>query len=173
MFTLMGQRIEAYQGVVDKARVAHHQAAIGQAVQELLHQLGEIGLLRKIIRAGKAGVEGEVGAGGALAELVLSPSSISAFGDAEPLRQRPVASALAHPGVGRMLLDGRKKGIAHLRKQLHVLVAVDEVGARPNRSAKAANCAAISACRISRSSRRSRPRCSSFGSGRNMPPSPA
>ena len=38
------------------------------------------------------------------------------------------ASALANPGVGRGFLHRAQEGVAHLRKQLHVLVAVDEIG---------------------------------------------
>ena len=41
--------------------------------------------------------------------------------------KRLVASALANPGVGRGFLHRRQERVAHLRKQLRMLVAVDEI----------------------------------------------
>src|SRR5262249_2322737 len=37
------------------------------------------------------------------------------------------AGALSHPGVGRALRDDPEKSIAYLRKQMNVLVTVDEI----------------------------------------------
>ena len=42
--------------------------------------------------------------------------------------QRIGAAALPHPGIRRRLRHHLEEGIAHLRKQMHVLVAVDEIG---------------------------------------------
>ena len=47
-----------------------------------------------------------------------------------PIRagQRSDPSALAQPGVRRKLARDLEQRVAHLRKQLHMLVAVDEIG---------------------------------------------
>ena len=81
----------------------------------------------KIIGAGKGGIEGDVGLRGALAKLRTQDVEHQRLGRAEPLRQRLTASALADPGAGRRLLHRLQKRVAHLREQLRVLVAVDEI----------------------------------------------
>ena len=42
-FALGGQGIEADKRFVDKARMAHHEPAFRQPVEELPHQVAEIG----------------------------------------------------------------------------------------------------------------------------------
>ncbi len=53
MFALEGQRIEADQGVVDEAGMAHDETALRQILEKLPHQVTEIGLPGKIIGAGE------------------------------------------------------------------------------------------------------------------------
>jgi hypothetical protein len=66
VFALGGQGIEVSQRVVDKAGMTHHEPAIRKVIEELPHQDGKIRRLRKIIGAGKSGIERDVGFGGAL-----------------------------------------------------------------------------------------------------------
>ena len=68
-FTLHCQRIETDQYIIHDARMTHDDAGFAHPLQELPHQGAEFGLFRKIISAGKGGVEGEFGARGARAEL--------------------------------------------------------------------------------------------------------
>src|SRR5882724_12750909 len=126
-FALRRQRVEADQGLIDEARMAHHEAMLRQPVEELLHQAAEIGLPRKIVGAGKSGIESEVGARGAAAELRAQGIEQQRLGCAEPSDQRSVAAALPDPGRGGRVLDRRQKRVAYLRIELDVLVAVDEI----------------------------------------------
>ena len=87
----------------------------------------EIGLPGEIIGAGESGVEGEFGARGAPAELRAQGVENQRLRGAEPPGQRLVAAALANPGAGCGLFHRRQERVAHLRKQLRVLVTVDKI----------------------------------------------
>ena len=100
----------------------------GNPAKELAHQHAEIGRFRKIIGAGKGGIERDAGSRGALAELRAEDVEHQRLGRAEQLCQRLEASALADPGAGRGFLHRAQEGVAHLREELRVLVAVDEIG---------------------------------------------
>ena len=128
-FALRRQRIEADQHIVHEARMAHDDSGLRHPLKELAHQGAEIGLPGKIIGAGKSGVEGNAGAGGAAAELRAQHVENQRLRRIQTLRQRPVAAALANPCVGCCFLDRRQESLAHARKELRMLVAIDKVGA--------------------------------------------
>src|ERR1700723_2703205 len=115
-FALAGQRVEADKNVIDHPRVAHDDAIFRQAIEKLSHQRAEIRLAGKIIGAREAGIEYEIGALGAGAKWRAKDIENQGLGRAEPPGQRPMASALANPGIGRGLLHRRQKGVAYLRK---------------------------------------------------------
>src|SRR5229473_1032814 len=121
------QRVEAEKGFVDKARVTHDEAILRQSVEKLPHQRAEIRLWGKIISAGEGGIECDVGARGAAAKLRTQNVEKQRLGGAEPPGQRLPASALANPGVGRGFFHRRQECVAHHRKQLRVLMTVDEI----------------------------------------------
>src|SRR6202012_5884214 len=104
-FALGRQRVEADQDVVDESGMTHHETALRQLLEKPAHQRAEIRFLRKIIGAGESGIERDAGAGGTLAKLRAQYIEDQRLGRAKPLRQRQLASALAHPGAGRGLFD--------------------------------------------------------------------
>ena len=80
-------------------------------------------------------------------------------GRAEPLRQRPARPHWRTQAFGRGSLHRVEQGVAHLRKQLHVLMAVDEIGRAAEQCRRRPRAAPSISARASRgSSRRSRPR---------------
>ena len=126
-FTLMGQRVKAGEGFVDKSRMAHHQASVGKPVDETSQPIAEIGGVGKIVGPGEAWIKGDAVIAGATAESRAQKVEQQRFWCIQPLRQRQIAAALAHPGFGGGGPDRAKKRVAQLRKQLHVLVAVDVI----------------------------------------------
>src|SRR4051794_22396844 len=124
---LAGQGIETLQRLVDESRVTHHKAVFRQVIEELAHQRAEVGLCRKIVGTGKGGVELQPGARGALTELRAQNVEQQRLRGAEPLYQRLQTSALAHPSARGAFPDGAQEAIAHLRKQLRMLMTIDEI----------------------------------------------
>ena len=94
MFALGGQRIEADEHFVDEAGMAHHEPAVRQTIEELLHQRAEIGLSRKIISAGKRRIECDPGGCGALAKLRAQNVEHQRLGRGEPLCKRAEAAGV-------------------------------------------------------------------------------
>src|SRR6266700_6084689 len=111
MFALLGEGIELAEDLVDEPRMAHDQAALRQPFEKSAHQRAEILRLRKIIGAGKPGIEGKSGARGALAELRAQDVEQQGFRRAELPRKRCIAAALANPGFGSGLLDRRQERV--------------------------------------------------------------
>ena len=68
-FALVGQRVEADKNLIDHPRMTHDDAAFRQAIEKLSHQRAEIRLPGKIIGAGEAGIECDIGARSAAAKL--------------------------------------------------------------------------------------------------------
>src|ERR1700737_874562 len=69
VLALGGERVEADQGVIDEAGMAHDEAALRQAVEKLSHQGAEIRPLREIVGAGESRIKREVPPRGAGAKL--------------------------------------------------------------------------------------------------------
>src|SRR6201999_1264885 len=69
MLAMDCQRVEADKGFVDKSGMTHDETTLRQPVEKFSHQGAEIGLPGKIIGAGESGIEGDIGAPGAAAEL--------------------------------------------------------------------------------------------------------
>src|SRR5205814_4267822 len=88
----------------------------------------EIGRPREVIGAGEAGIEAKACLAGAAAELRAQDVEHERLRRRKALRQWQVAGALAHPGFWRGLTDRVDKAVAYLRKELHMLMAVDEIG---------------------------------------------
>src|ERR1700693_155983 len=93
------KRIQADQGIVDEAGMAHDETALRQPIEKLPHQGAEIRSLREIVSAGESGIERDVRPRGAAAELRAQDVENQRLGGAEPPRQRLIASALADPGI--------------------------------------------------------------------------
>src|SRR5580700_8738368 len=113
VFALGRERVEAEEGLLDEAGMTHDQATLRQPVEKLPHQRAEIPLLRPVVGAG--------------AKLRAQRIDNQRLGRAQPPRQRLMASALAHPGVGRSRLHRLEKRVAHPGKQLRMLVAIDKI----------------------------------------------
>ena len=113
VFALGRKRIQAGKGFVDESGMTHDDTAVWQPIKKLLHQPAEIALSGKIIGAGEAGIECELGARGAAAKLYAETVEKQRLGCAEPPGQGLIASALANPGVGRGLFHRPQKRIAH------------------------------------------------------------
>ena len=107
--------------------MAHDQPAVRQPGQEARESRGEIGLAVEIIGAGKGRIGGDAKLPRLAAKTHAQNVEHQFLAVLQPPR-RGRAAALPDPGVGRRLRGHLEHGIAHLRKQMHVLVAVDEVG---------------------------------------------
>ena len=88
---------------------------------------GEVGLALEIIGAGKGRIGGHAKLPGLAAEAQAQDVEQQFLAILQPPR-RTRAAALPDPGIGRRFRGHLEHGVAHLRKQMHVLVAVDEVG---------------------------------------------
>ena len=112
--------------------MAHDQPAVRQSGQEARKQRRITGLAAEIIGAG----EGRIGGDAKLARLAAKAHAQDVeqqfLAVLQPPRRARTA-ALPDPGIGRGLRRHLERGIAHLRKQVDVLVAVDEVGRPPER----------------------------------------
>ena len=108
------------------------------AVEKAREQRGEI-RCRELIGAGESRIGAHAHGGGAAAEALAQESSSSALRVAEPPGERRDAPALAQPGLRGELLRDRQHRLADLRKKLHVLMPVDEIGRAAEGRAKAAN----------------------------------
>src|SRR6185437_15982005 len=124
---LVRERIETLQFGVDEAGMAHDQAAIRQPGQEAREDLGESAVAAEIIGAG----EGRIGGDAALPSLAAKTHAqnveqqfLASFESAGRTR----TAALSDPGFGRHFRSHLEHGVTHLRKQMYVLVAVDEIG---------------------------------------------
>src|SRR3984893_13031231 len=84
------KRIEADQGIVDEAGMAHDETALRQPIEKLPHQGAEIRSLREIVSAGESGIERDVRPRGAAAELRAQDVENQRLGAAEPAGQRLV-----------------------------------------------------------------------------------
>ena len=111
------------------ARMAHHQAAFRQAVRRKPgNSFAKSAFGAKRIGAGEGRIGGDAERLRARARNSrLSQSSSSAFRSVRRAVQRQRAAALAHPGLRRESLAVVQHRLAHLRKQMHVLMAVDEI----------------------------------------------
>ena len=108
--------------------MAHHEPALRQSLQEHAEQVCEVGLPRKIIGAGEGRIEGDAAPCGALAQAHTQHVERERFQvGRRPFRFRH-AAALPDPGLWRSVADRSEECVAHLRKGLHMLVAVDIVG---------------------------------------------
>src|SRR4051812_14071216 len=126
-FSLMGQRVEFDQGVVDKSGMAHHQALVRQAIEKSTQQSAEVGSAGKVIGAGERRIEGKAVPRGVTAKSRAERIEQHGFWRADPPGRLRSASALAHPGVRRGGLDRRQESLAYLGKQLDVLMAIDVI----------------------------------------------
>src|SRR5215470_7442500 len=108
--------------------MTHHHAAVRQPIEKLRKGIGKIRLVAERVGAG----EGRIGAyperRRAATEAPAQNVEQHSFAVAGRANERPCTPALAHPGIGRLAPGDREQRLAHLRKQLDVLVAVDEIG---------------------------------------------
>jgi hypothetical protein len=126
-FALIRERIEPFKFSVDEAGMTHDQPAIRQPGQKARKNRREGRLATEIIGAGKGRIGGDTKSSRLAAEADAQNIDQQFLAALEPLR-RPRAAALPHPGLGRHLRRHPQHGVAHLRKQMHVLMTIDEVG---------------------------------------------
>jgi len=132
LLTHGGEIVEPLQFRIHKSRMAHHEAAIGQALQKRRKQHLELGGAPVIVGAGEGRIGLNPARGGARPQAGAQDIEQEALGVAPSLPQRHRASALPNPGPGRHLRHGGEYCVADLRQQVDVLVSVDEI----RRSAK-------------------------------------
>ena len=118
--------VEPFQLGVDFSWMAHDDTAIGQAIEKRRKQPGVCGVRAKRIGAGKGriGPQPVIGREPAEAAAQAVQHQRLVIGEAPARRQ---LAALPHPGAGRELLGHAQHGVADLRKQMHVVVAVDKI----------------------------------------------
>src|SRR5215471_19055430 len=96
-FARLCERVEADQHLVDKARMAHDDAAFRQSIQEIAHQRTIVYPAGIVVGAGEARVDLESGARGAALELGGEVVEEQRLRRGEPLAERLVAAGLTHP----------------------------------------------------------------------------
>ena len=123
-----GERIEPLQLRIHEARMAHDHAAIRQLIEEAGEQGREIGVVAERIGARETRIGAQAERIGALPEIVAQVIEQPglAVAQAEGARRHP--PALPQPGARRIGLGDLEHRFADLRKQMHVLMAVDEIG---------------------------------------------
>src|SRR6266446_8522895 len=122
VFALDRQRVEADQGFVDEPRVTHDEAILRKPIEKLSHQHAEIGLSRKIIGTGEAGIECDIGAQGAATKLRAQNVEKHRLGRAEPPEQRRLASGLANPRLGCSFFHRRDRKSTRLNSS-HLVIS--------------------------------------------------
>src|SRR5437016_9445117 len=107
--------------------MTHNQAVVGQIRKKSRENFGEFGPGLESISPGK----GRVG-------WNSQSFCLAAKTHAQNVQRERLAimratnqtrtTALPHPGSGRSLRDDFQKGVAYLREQMHMLMAVKEIG---------------------------------------------
>src|ERR1700674_3146040 len=113
--------------------MAHDEAALGQSLEKPRKQRGKIRIRIEIVDAGKGRIGRYAARRGAAAKAAaeLAQGQRLEVPEQDPQRQR--AAALPHPGGRRGAFRRGEGFLAELRKQMHVLMAVEEVGRAPER----------------------------------------
>ena len=123
-----GERIELLQLRVDEAWMTHHHAAVWQPVEKVWKGRSKVRLVSERVGAGEGRIGAHAKRGGTAAEATAEDVEKKALAIVESMTAWKCAPALAHP-CGRRLASGDcEQRVAHLWKQLHMLVAVNEVG---------------------------------------------
>src|SRR6516164_5220775 len=105
--------------------MTHQQPAVGQAVEKLIKQFGEIGIGAKRIGAGKSrmGTKRVLRSKPAQARAQSVKEITFRIGEAFWRRSRP--AALPQPGLRRFLCDRAQQRVADLREDVNMLMAVN------------------------------------------------
>src|SRR5262249_37236444 len=127
----VGERIETPKLLVDMAGVAHENAALGQSFEKSRKQRGKVRRGIEIVDAGECRIGPEPFRRRAAAKATAETAQRRRLEVACQNPQRQRAPALAHPRGGRGAFDRGEYGVANLRKEMHMLMAVDEVGRAP------------------------------------------
>ena len=115
LLTHGGEIIEPLQFRIHKSRMAHHEAAFGQALQKRRKQRLELGGAPVIVGAGERRIGSNPARGGARPQAGAQDIEQEALGVAPSLSQRHRASALPDPGAARYPLHGGEYYVADLR----------------------------------------------------------
>ena len=121
------ERIKPHELVVDMARVAHDHATVGESRKKAREEGGEVGVRAEIVGAGECRIDRDVERARPAAKPATEQIDHEALAITQSREQRQGAAALAHPGLRSTALDGGEHLGAHLGKQLHVLVTIDEI----------------------------------------------
>ena len=115
LLTHGGEIIEPLQFRIHKSRMAHHEAAFGQALQKRRKQRLELGGAPVIVGAGERRIGSNPARGGARPQAGAQDVEQETLGVAPSLSQRHRASALPDPGAARYPLHGGEYYVADLR----------------------------------------------------------
>src|SRR5581483_11236670 len=119
-----GQWVEPLELRIDKARMAHDQSVCRQRVEKARKQRREIGAATKIIGAGEGGIGADAAPGRAGTKAAAEEVEHQAFGSGKPCAH---AATWSHPSSGRELRRHLDHRVANLRRELYVLVSIDEI----------------------------------------------
>src|SRR5215475_10411606 len=108
--------------------MTHHHTAVRQPVEKLWKRRRKVRLVAERVGPGESWIGAPAERRRAAAEATAHDVEQEALAIVQSVTAWRHASALAHPGGRRLAPGDCQKRIAHLREQLHVLVAVDEVG---------------------------------------------
>src|SRR5262249_12265039 len=130
------QRIEPLQFGVDEAGMTHDDAAVGQVIEKTREQRLEIRSLVEFVssREGRIGVQPQ--RGGPAPEPAAPKVEQQSLGVGKSLRMRWRPCALEQPRIGGGARTDVEHGVADLREQMHVVMAVDEIGGAAERVEK-------------------------------------
>src|SRR5262249_52432957 len=108
--------------------MTHHHTAVRQPVEKLWKRHGKIRLVPERVGPGKGRVGAHTERRSATAEATAEDVEQESLAIVESMTARQHAPALADPCAGGLAPGDCEYRVAHLRKQLHMLVAVNEVG---------------------------------------------
>src|SRR5207249_659996 len=102
-------------------------APVRKPIEKLRKGIGKTSPVAERVGAREGGVGTHAERRRAVTEALAQNGEQQSFTIVERANERPRAPALPHPGLGRLAACDREQRLAHLRKQLDVLVAVNEI----------------------------------------------
>src|SRR5438874_1277865 len=122
------QRIELAQLGVHETGMRHDHSLLRKPIEEMRKEVAVDDAVLEIVSAGKCRIGSDAESLGATADASAEQIEHETLAIAKPLRGAKSAAALAHPGCRRLSGCDLEHRLADLRKQMRVLMAVDERG---------------------------------------------
>src|SRR6185312_12582241 len=107
--------------------MAHDEAAVRQSLEEAWEKPGEYRAFCEAVAAGERRIGGDAGSGRLAAEIGAEDVEGERLRSVQPFRAAR-APALPCPGFRRHPRHRFEQSLPHLRKQVDVLMPVDEIG---------------------------------------------